>query len=167
MFMLHCVIVILTLGNVIFLFVCGLLLSMEELGGASGSFMANQTMCGVLEILFGLVAVQCLPSNEPTIQFCCLPVHVPTKWYPVILLGLYQFLRAIDFGMMSCLAAGCLYAHYPEIFQASTSRLREWEKSRWMSLIVASPGFGFIPLDPTAAGEPAAEVDEDDPFLSL
>mmetsp|Transcript_41439 Transcript_41439/g.67343 ORF Transcript_41439/g.67343 Transcript_41439/m.67343 type:complete len:381 (-) Transcript_41439:127-1269(-) len=95
------------------------------------------------------MAVRCMLSQQPTTQLCCLPIQVPTKWYPLILALIFQ-LMGIDFGMISCLCAGYMYAYFPERLQASRDKLRGYEQGRFAFLARKE---GFVALDAAGAAQ--------------
>jgi len=77
MYFLHSLGVVYVLGGVVFLVICGLL---SLAGGGFGKTMSRIAMAGTWGPIFGLMAVRCMLSQQPTTQLCCLPIQVPTKW---------------------------------------------------------------------------------------
>ncbi|GAB5366381.1 hypothetical protein AAMO2058_001138700 [Amorphochlora amoebiformis] len=129
-------------GNLIFLLVSGLILLMP----GTQSFMEKQRMGGVWPVLWGIMAVRCMNNPAPTTQFCCLPCQVPTKWYPLLLATLFQFIsfNYWQYATFCSLAAGYLLG-WPRLnLQPSDDRLREWETGRFSFLAAKET---FITLD--------------------
>ncbi len=129
------------IGNLLFVVVVG---PLGFLGGGAGKFFTNASFAGMWPILFGLMTVRTQLSDEPTTRLCCLPIQVPTKWYPVILVGLFQ-LFGVQLDLLFGIAGGFIYARR---LVPSDERLRALQTGRLLWLAERET---FISLDHAGA----------------
>eukprot|EP00468_Gymnochlora_sp_CCMP2014_P012372 CAMPEP_0167755060 /NCGR_PEP_ID=MMETSP0110_2-20121227/8614_1 /TAXON_ID=629695 /ORGANISM="Gymnochlora sp., Strain CCMP2014" /LENGTH=203 /DNA_ID=CAMNT_0007641005 /DNA_START=403 /DNA_END=1011 /DNA_ORIENTATION=- len=85
------------------------------------------------------MAAESMSNPLPTRQFCCLPVQVPTKLYPFLLVLIFQFFGH-RLSLFCSLAAGYLYGYGPANLQPSDDRLRALERGR-LSFIASKRSF--------------------------
>uniref|UniRef100_A0A7S3Y8D0 UBA domain-containing protein n=2 Tax=Lotharella globosa TaxID=91324 RepID=A0A7S3Y8D0_9EUKA len=136
MYLLHAFGTVSILGNVLFTAIAG---GLSLIGGGVGSWFGKQVMAGLWPVLFGLLAVRCSLSQDPTTQLCCLPIQVPTKWYPLILGCIFQ-LFGIQIALFCGIGVGYLYAYPNSHLACSSEKLREYENGR-CACISSDPSF--------------------------
>lgn len=77
-----------------------------------GTYEALFFQCqGFWVVLFGLIAVECLGSQEPTRQLFMIPVQIPTPYYPLALFALFSLFGGPSLGLAFGLAAGYGFAY--------------------------------------------------------
>jgi len=90
-----------TLGvfiNTIFTFICGV-------GG-----LERQMSIGLWPLVFAEIVIECMESPDSARGLCCLPIQIPSKWYPVVLLLLFSLFFGIQLSFFVGLGVG--YMHH-------------------------------------------------------
>lgn len=64
------------------------------LGQLSKGILMQPTM-GLWPILFCDLVLQCQQNPDMPRGLCCLPIEIPSRWYPLVLIGIFS----IFFGM--------------------------------------------------------------------
>eukprot|EP00615_Pteridomonas_danica_P002670 CAMPEP_0114373554 /NCGR_PEP_ID=MMETSP0101-20121206/34953_1 /TAXON_ID=38822 ORGANISM="Pteridomonas danica, Strain PT" /NCGR_SAMPLE_ID=MMETSP0101 /ASSEMBLY_ACC=CAM_ASM_000211 /LENGTH=279 /DNA_ID=CAMNT_0001526853 /DNA_START=89 /DNA_END=929 /DNA_ORIENTATION=+ len=95
-----------------------------------GTYEALFFQCqGFWVILFGLIAIECAESQEPTRQLFRIPYQIPTVYYPLVLFALFSILSGPNLG--SAIAMGFGYAYgfgKVEGFRPSLIMVQGWER---------------------------------------
>jgi len=85
--------------------------------GLSGSFPTLLGSCslGLWPLLVAFMVIQSQTSGEDSTRLLCFPVQVPTKYFPLILVGLFSLLMGPQFAIIIAAGVGWAYAkgHLP------------------------------------------------------
>ena len=86
---------------------------------------------GLWPILFCELVISCMQNPDMPRGLCCLPINIPSRWYPLVLIALFTIFFGLQFCLLTGLGAGYMYAmgclRPLEFSQAS---INAWEK-RW------------------------------------
>jgi len=87
---------------------------------------------GLWPILFCDLVIQCYKDPEMPRGLCCLPIQIKSKWYPLVLYGIFTLLfMNVDLSFTTGLGVGYLYAFgYLRCLETSAATVSAWEK-RW------------------------------------
>lgn len=94
---------------------------------------AMVTPCmGLWPILFCDLVIQCYKDPEMPRGLCCLPIQIKSKWYPLVLYGIFTLVfMNVDLSFTTGLGVGYLYAFgYLRCLETSPESVSAWEK-RW------------------------------------
>ena len=62
---------------------------------------------------------------------CCLPINIPSRWYPLVLIALFTIFFGPQFSLIVGLGSGYMYtAGMLRMLEVSPETVRAWEK-RW------------------------------------
>ncbi|CAM9515852.1 unnamed protein product [Ascophyllum nodosum] len=108
--------------NLFFLAVCYLLFF---LGEARAPFYSSG---GVWNLLICLITVECMATPEQTRRFWIVPVDIPSKFYPLVLVFVFGLMRSTLLDLLCSAAVGYAYATgRMDRLKPSRSRLAGWE----------------------------------------
>jgi hypothetical protein len=111
--------------NVLYSVVCGII------GLTIMPAVMMQPAMGLWPIIFCDLVIQCYQQPDMPRGLCCLPVQVPSKWYPLILLLIFSLFFGPQFSLFAGLAVGYLWVFgYLKFLETSPASLRAWE-NRW------------------------------------
>jgi hypothetical protein len=86
---------------------------------------------GLWPILMCDLVIQCYQYPEMPRGLCCLPIKIKSKWYPLVLIGLFTVFFGPQLSLWSGLAVGYLWVFgYLKWLQTSDPSLKAWE-GRW------------------------------------
>lgn len=86
---------------------------------------------GLWPILMCDLVIQCYQYPEMPRGLCCLPIQIKSKWYPLVLIGLFTIFFGPQLSLWAGLATGYLWVFgYVKFLETSAASLKLWEK-RW------------------------------------
>ena len=87
---------------------------------------------GLWPILFCDLVIQCYKDPEMPRGLCCLPIQIKSKWYPLVLYGIFTLVfMNVDLSFTTGLGVGYLYTFgYLKCLETSAQSVSAWEK-RW------------------------------------
>lgn len=87
---------------------------------------------GLWPILFCDLVIQCYKDPETPRGLCCLPIQIKSKWYPLVLYGIFTILfMNLDLSFTTGLGVGYLYVFgYLKWIESTQESISLWEK-RW------------------------------------
>jgi len=100
--------------------------------GMTISSMVMMTPCmGLWPILMCDLVIQCYQYPEMPRKLCCLPMDIKSKWYPLVLIGLFTIFFGPQLSLWAGLGVGYLYVFgYINFLKTSEASLKAWE-NRW------------------------------------
>ena len=112
--------------NVVF---CSLAVFPYLIFGFKGLLM--EPAMGLWPILMCDLVIQCYQYPEMPRGLCCLPVQIKSKYYPLVLMGLFTIFFGLQFSLLTGLAVGYLWVFgLVKFLETSPQALRQWEQ-RW------------------------------------
>jgi hypothetical protein len=94
------------------------------------SLLATPAM-GLWPILMCDMVIQCYQYPEMPRNLCCLPVQIKSKWYPLVLIGIFTIFFGPQMSLWTGLGVGYLWVFgYVKFLETSIVSLKEWEE-RW------------------------------------
>lgn len=86
---------------------------------------------GLWPILFCDLVIQCMQNPDIPRGLCCLPVNIPSRWYPLVLIALFTIFFGPQFSLIVGLGTGYMYSGgLLRMLEVSQETIRSWEK-RW------------------------------------
>ena len=86
---------------------------------------------GLWPILFCELVISCMQNPDMPRGLCCLPINIPSRWYPLVLIALFTIFFGLQFSLLTGLGAGYMYAMgYLRPLEISQATINNWEK-RW------------------------------------
>lgn len=86
---------------------------------------------GLWPIIMCDIVIQCYQQPDMPRGLCCLPVQIPSKWYPLVLIAIFTIFFGPQFSLFAGMGAGYLYVFgYLKCLETSAPSLRSWEE-RW------------------------------------
>ena len=125
--------------------------------GMTVSAMVLLTPCmGLWPILMCDLVIQCYQYPEMPRGLCCLPIQIKSKWYPLVLIGIFTIFFGPQLSLWAGLAVGYLYVFgYINCLKTSEQSLKAWEK-RWpFKSYVNDPAFRINQLQATGTNASA------------
>lgn len=84
---------------------------------------------GLWPILMCDLVIQCYQQPEMPRNLCCLPIEIKSKYYPLVLIGLFMIFFGPQFSLITGLAVGYLYVFgYLEFLKTSPQSIRIWSE---------------------------------------
>ena len=135
------------LGNVAFVMVCCVL-----------SFADPRVMfsmsAGFWNVIMSLIVVECHYAPDASRRMMFLPCEIPSKYFPLALLGFFSLLGGSLFPLFVSVGVGYAYCNgYCASFEPSAETLARWEANGRLTWLANKPG--FVPLTAEACGPPA------------
>jgi len=131
------------ISNLLFITVCGIT-GIQQIG------------MGLWPLLFVDLVIQCMEAPDNAMNLCCLPIQIPAKYYPPVLLLIFTLFMG---GPQICLFAGLIVGyiyHYGFLnrIKLSNARATAWEAKGCLKSIAEKESFIKTgALGPTMAGE--------------
>lgn len=101
------------------------------LGFAGFTSLLMTPAMGLWPILMCDMVIQCYRYPEMPRGLCCLPVQIKSKWYPLVLIGLFTVFFGPQMSLWTGLGVGYLWVFgYVKFLETSLPSLKAWEE-RW------------------------------------
>merc|ERR1712086_117174 len=72
------------------------------------SLLGSPSM-GLWPVIFCDMVIQCYQAPEMPRNICCFPIAVKSKYYPLVIFGLFSLFFGPQFGLLTGLGVGYLY----------------------------------------------------------
>ena len=97
---------------------------------------------GLWPILFCEMVIQCMEHPDMPRGLCCLPINIPSRWYPLVLIALFSIFFGPQFSLFTGLAAGYMYVGgLLSFMEISSQTVRNWEKRFPFASRIDDPSF--------------------------
>ena len=125
-------------------------------GLQGGQYWAVNPSCGLWNILFGVIAMECTKAPQNSVRKFFVWT-IPTIYYPVALLFFFSFLGEFSLAHLISIGLGYGFGHgHLEMFRVSPSRCKVWEERYLQS--IANSDQNYI-VSSTALGSGAWSED--------
>lgn len=89
--------------------------------------MYNAIVQGLWAIFFTDLVIECMETPDQPRTLCCLPILIPSKYYPLVLGGIFLLISG-DLSLLFGMIIGYLYSWgYMEFCKVGIAKAKSWE----------------------------------------